>query len=56
VLTRTTRGDVRLPVATTFDMSQEPETLTIGQLADDLTELDSPAGCGSFNVWHDPSK
>jgi len=44
-----------LPVAAAFDMSQEPETLTVGQLTDDLNELASPGDVDPSTVWHDLS-
>ena len=42
-----------LPVDAAFDMTQEPTTLTVGQVSDDvahLQELDKPT---PETVWHD---
>jgi hypothetical protein len=34
-------------------MTQEPETLTVGQLSDDLASMSSPAEPEALSTWHD---
>jgi hypothetical protein len=44
-----------LPVESAFYMTQEPEpeSLTVGQLSDDLASMTSPAEPEALSTWHD---
>jgi hypothetical protein len=44
-----------LPVDEAFDMTQEPASLTVGQLSDDLENLRGPGDLGPETAWHELS-
>ena len=42
-----------LPVAASFDLSREPTDLTVGQVSDDLTEIEGLLAAGEAQpAWH----
>ena len=44
-----------LPVDEAFDVTREPGSLTVGQLSDDLTSIDTAADPDPYIAWHELS-
>jgi hypothetical protein len=44
-----------LQVDDAFDMSREPESLTVGQLSDDLANVREPGDVEPETAWHELS-